>query len=79
MGQITYAQRGLIYSEAIINQGQVGQSPVSALTDNSGEATFVIRGTQVSNDPVYFEANLVNATQFYPYGYSEIVPIRFGR
>jgi uncharacterized membrane protein len=79
MGQITYAQRGLIYSEAIVNQGQIGQSPVSALTDRSGQATFVIRGTQVSNDPVYFEANLVNQSQFFPYGYSEIVPIRFGR
>jgi hypothetical protein len=79
MGQITYAQRGIIFSEAIINQSQVGQTPVSALTNSSGQASFVIRGTQVSNNPVYFEANLVNATQFFPYGYSEIVPIRFGR
>ena len=41
-------------------------------------ATFVVRGTQASADPVYFEANLVSAGQFYPFGYSEIVPIRFG-
>ena len=40
-------------------------------------ATFVIRGTKASTDPVYFEANLVNDSQFYPYGYSQIVPIRF--
>ena len=78
LGQITYAQKGLIYSEAIINQGQVGQTPVSAITNSDGQATFVIRGTQVTNDPVYFEANLVNSSQFFPYGYSEIVPVRFG-
>ncbi|MHB8429047.1 MAG: hypothetical protein ACYDDZ_00765, partial [Acidimicrobiales bacterium] len=64
--------------QAIINQGQVGQTPVVAYTDDRGVATFVIRGTQQTSDPVYFEANLVNGTLFYPYGYSDIVPIRFG-
>ena len=29
-------------------------------------------------DPVYFEANLVNPTYFYPYGYSPILAVRFG-
>ena len=35
-------------------------------------------GTQAADDPVYFEANLVNLGQFYPYGYSDPLPIRFG-
>jgi len=34
-------------------------------------------GTVAGRNPVYFEANLVSATQFYPYGYSSILPIRF--
>ena len=79
LGQIIYEQNGLVYSTARINGGQAGQTPVSALTDTSGVATFVIRSSQATSDPVYFEANLVNQRQFYPYGYSEILPIRFVR
>jgi hypothetical protein len=78
LGQVIYGQQGLIFGEAVINQGQVGQTPVVAYTDASGVATFVVRGTRSSSDPVYFEANLVNQSQFYPFGYSEIVPVRFG-
>jgi uncharacterized membrane protein len=78
LGQVIYGQQGLIFGQAIINQGQIGQTPVVAYTNQQGVATFDVRGTQISNDPVYFEANLVSANQFYPYGYSEIVPIRFG-
>ena len=78
LGQVIYGQQGLIFGEAVINQGQIGQTPVVAYTNQQGVATFYVRGTQISNDPVYFEANLVSANQFYPYGYSEIVPIRFG-
>lgn len=78
LGQIIYAQRGLVYSQAVVNGSPPGQTPVRALTDAQGRATFVIQGTRASADPVYFEANLVNGTQFYPYGYSEILPIRFG-
>ena len=79
LGQVIYSQQGLEYGQAIINQAQQGQTPVSAFTNDRGIATFVIRGTKASEDPVYFEANLVNGTQYYPYGYSEILPIRFGR
>jgi uncharacterized membrane protein len=78
LGQVIYGQQGLIFGQAIINQGQIGQTPVVAYTNQTGVAMFYVRGTQISNDPVYFEANLVSANQFYPYGYSEIVPIRFG-
>jgi len=77
MGQITYTQQGLLLSQAIINRGQPGQTPVTAFTNKDGVATFVIEGTRASTNPIYFEANLVNGTQFFPYGYSEILPIRF--
>ena len=78
LGQIIYGQHGLIYSEAVVNGAPSGQTPVPADTNASGLATFVISGTHAATDPVYFEANLVNFTQFYPYGYSQIVLIRFG-
>ena len=77
LGQISYTQRGLLFTEAVINNGQIGQTPVEALTNSHGVATFVVTGTQASVTPVYFEANLVNNTASYPYGYSNIVPIRF--
>jgi hypothetical protein len=79
LGQVIYAQQGLEFGEAEINGDQPGVTPVSALTNASGEAQFKIRGTVATTDPVYFEANLVNSTEYYPYGYSEIVPIRFVR
>lgn len=77
MGQIIYDQLGLLYSEAIINNAQPGETPVSSYTNADGVATFTIVGTQVTQDPVYFEANLVSPTGFYPYGYSQILSIRF--
>lgn len=77
LGQIIYDEQGLEYAQAVINSGQVGQTPVMALTNGQGVATFIIRGTRTGPDPVYFEANLVNPTYFYPYGYSVILPIRF--
>jgi uncharacterized membrane protein len=78
LGQIIYSQPGLQFSEAVINHGNIGETPIAAYTDSEGEATFTIRGTAASTNPVYFEANLVNAQQRYPYGYSQILPIRFG-
>jgi hypothetical protein len=79
LGQIIYDQRGLIYSQASINGRSPGQTPVSALTNRAGVATFTIVGTRATLDPVSFEANLVNATEYYPFGYSEIVTIQFVR
>jgi uncharacterized membrane protein len=78
LGQIIYAQQGLQYSEAFINNGLEGQTPVAALTNKQGVATFKIRSPVGGSDPVYFEANLVNPTYFYPYGYSPILTVRFG-
>ena len=78
LGQIIYAQQGLQYAQAFINNGLEGQTPVEALTDKQGVATFRIRCPVSGSDPVYFEANLVNPTYFYPYGYSPILTVRFG-
>lgn len=77
LGQIIYDQAGLEYGQASINGRPQGQTPVTAFTNASGAATFRISGTVATSDPVSFEANLVNAARLYPYGYSEIVPIRF--
>ncbi len=79
LGQIIYDQRGLILSEASVNGSAPGRTPVRAFTNASGVATFSIVGTQVTADPVSFEANLVNPVEHYPYGYSEILPIQFVR
>ncbi len=78
LGQVIYAQRGLQYGEAMINGGHAGQTPVSAMTNAAGQATFVIRDVHPESDPIYFEANLVNNQDYYPYGYSQILPVRFG-
>ncbi|MDA8034271.1 MAG: hypothetical protein M0T71_08915 [Actinomycetota bacterium] len=79
LGQVIYDQLGLIYSEAVINGRPPGQTPVTAYTNANGVATFDVIGTQATTDPVYFEANLVNGTQFFPYGYSSILAVRFSR
>jgi hypothetical protein len=78
LGQVIYAQEGLQYSQAYINRGLAGQTPVEALTDADGVATFTIRSPVSESEPVYFEANLVNSSLFYPYGYSPILTVRFG-
>ena len=78
LGQIVYTQSGLAYGQAVINGQPVGATPVQARTDAAGRVTFLVMGTVASHDPVYFEANLTNDVSRYPYGYSDIVPIRFG-
>ena len=77
LGQVTYAQSGIVFSQAVINQAGIGQTPVAVGTNRLGSARFFVRGTEVTRDPVYFEANLVNSEAHFPYGYSEIIPIRF--
>jgi uncharacterized membrane protein len=77
LGQVIYAQRGLQFSQAIINQGQPGQTPVEALTNSDGVATFTIHSLAGDTNPVYFEANLVKPISSYPYGYSPILSVRF--
>jgi len=77
LGQIIYAQRGLLYASASINGSAPGATPVEELTNPAGIATFVVVDRTSEPDPVSFEANLVSSSGFYPYGYSQIVPIRF--
>jgi uncharacterized membrane protein len=61
LGQVIYAQGGTQFSQAFINSGYGGQTPVSALTNAQGIATFTIKSPIAPNDPVYFEANLVKS------------------
>ena len=78
LGQVIYAQQGLRFSQAVINRALAGATPVEALTNDAGVATFVIHSAVGGSDPIYFEANLVNPVWFYPYGYSPILAVRFG-
>lgn len=77
LGQIIYAQRGLEFSQAVVNGSPPGQTPVESLTNSQGIATFRISDTTPGSNPVYFEANLVNSRSYYPYGYSSPLAIRF--
>jgi uncharacterized membrane protein len=77
LGQVIYAQRGLQFSQAMINRGLPGQTPVEALTSARGVATFTISSPVAGTSPVYFEANLVKPGSAYPYGYSPILSVRF--
>lgn len=79
LGQIIYTQSGLVYGQASINGNQPGKTPVIGYTNSRGEVKFTVVGTRARNSPVYFEANLLNGSSFYPYGYSDIVPIRFSK
>jgi uncharacterized membrane protein len=77
LGQVIYAQGGTQISQVFINTGNGGQTPVSALTNARGIATFTIKSPLAPDDPVYFEANLVKSGSDYPYGYSPILAVRF--
>jgi uncharacterized membrane protein len=78
LGQVIYAQRGLLFSEAVINGSPEGQTPVAARTNVNGVATFSISSPVGGSNPDYFEANLVQPSSGYPYGYSPILAVRFG-
>jgi hypothetical protein len=75
LGQIVYAQDGLLAGVASINGEPQGRSPVKVLTDANGVATFQVVGRDVLNDPVYFQAWIDDGEA--PYGYSNITSIRF--
>jgi uncharacterized membrane protein len=86
MGQIIYAQHGIQLAHAIISvastgfTGLPGETPVAGYTDGDGAVTFELVGTVAGTDPTYFEANLQASRGLndYPYGYSEILAVRFG-
>lgn len=77
LGQVTYTQHGVVFSEATVNGAAPGRTPVQARTNGRGVAVFGIRDSFPTSEPVYFEANLVNSSSSYPYGYSPILTIRF--
>ncbi len=77
LGQVIYEQGGTRISEAYINKGNRGQTPVLALTNAQGVATFTIHSPLTYHAPIYFEANLVKSGSAYPYGYSPILAVRF--
>jgi hypothetical protein len=77
LGQVVYAQHGPEAALSVINRGYVSETPVSAVTNNKGQAIFTVRDITPQPDPVYYEGNLVNAQDFYPYGFSPIVPVRY--
>jgi hypothetical protein len=78
LGQVIYAERGLQFSEAVVNGNPEGQTPVEARTSSDGVATFQVSSPVGGGNPVYFEANLVRSGTGYPYGYSPILAVRFG-
>ena len=61
----------------MINGSDPGSTRVLGYTNAAGVAQFEIVGTPANADPVYFEANFVDAGEGYSYGYSMILPIRF--
>jgi uncharacterized membrane protein len=77
LGQVIYAQHGIQYSQAVVNGNYPGHTPVRAVTNAQGVATFRVRSPVGGSNPVYFEANLVKPDSGYPYGYSPILAVRF--
>ncbi|HEX3426923.1 MAG TPA: hypothetical protein VHT30_12375, partial [Acidimicrobiales bacterium] len=78
LGQVIYAQDGLLAGSASINGHPEGQSPIGAVTDAGGRATFVVVGRQVSAGLVSFQAWMSSSEPLVPpTGYSQIVGIRY--
>lgn len=74
LGQVVYAQEGLFPGEASINGSPEGESPVTALTDDSGVATFRVRVLQTQPYELFYQAWL---TGDFPHGYSNMVAVRY--
>ncbi len=80
LGQIVYGQVGLVAGEASINGHPEGFSPVGAVTDANGQATFTVRGAQAQEAPIYYEAWLtgdIAGVSEAPHGYSNQVSIQY--
>lgn len=73
LGQIIYAQQGLVLSDARINGAPYGQTPVYARTNTDGIALFHVTAPRQSS-PIYFQS-WVSERSAYPFGYSETVSI----
>ena len=78
LGQLIYGQIALIPAEATMNGAPQGETPVYGRTDRSGVATFRVRDTSPQGQPVYFQS-WIDAAAGYPFGYSSIVSVLWGR
>ena len=79
MSQVIYAQSDLYPGEAVVNNAPQGQSPVIAKTNVNGVAHFTISdSSNQGGNPIYFQA-YVSPPRSFPYGYSEIVSIRWSK
>jgi hypothetical protein len=76
LGQVIYGQDALIPAESSINGEPEGTSPVTAYTDATGQATFVVVGVQAQDDPVMYEAWL-GGNGTVPHGYSNMVSVQY--
>ena len=74
LAQLIYDQTALIPGETSINGSRPGATPVYAVTDASGAATFTVRDATPQDKPISMQA-WVEPVGSYPYGYSEIVPL----
>jgi uncharacterized membrane protein len=72
LGEIIYGQESLILAEGSINGEPEGMTPVTAVTNGQGVATFVVTDPQPQGQPLYFQAWVAGG---FPYGYSQIVPV----
>lgn len=76
LGQVVYAQAGLLAGTASINGAPQGQSPVIARTNADGVAEFSVVGIDAWADPLYLQA-WVEEDGAAPGAYSNVTSIRF--
>jgi len=76
LGQVVYASNGLLAGESSIDGRPEGASPVSAVTDASGSARFIVIGDEVQQQPVFYESWLDDGGAV-PHGYSNQVSIQY--
>ena len=78
LGQLIYGQSALIPSEAVIDGAPQGETPVYATTNRAGIATFHVSDASPQDQPIYFQS-WIDAAAGYPFGYSSIVSVLWGR
>jgi uncharacterized membrane protein len=76
LGQVVYGQNAIIPAESSINGQAEGATPVTALTNATGAATFVVEGVQAQDAPVMYQAWLGDSGNV-PHGYSNMVSIQY--
>ena len=76
LGQVIYGQDALIPAESSINGEPEGTSPVTAVTNAEGQATFLVVGIQAQDEPVMYEAWL-GGNGDVPHGYSNMVSVQY--